>query len=227
MSYLEKPTPKEATMAKLRLDITMSLDGFVAGPNQTLEQPLGEGGERLHEWILGLASWREAHGLSGGTTNGDSEIVEESVRDTGAVVMGRRMFGGGEGPWGDEPWEGWWGEDPPFHVPVFVLTHHAREPLVKEGGTTFTFVTDGVESALEQASAAAGDKDVLLAGGADVAQQYLKAGLLDELQIHVVPLLLRDGERLFDNLGADEIELERVRVIDSPAVTHLKFRVVR
>jgi dihydrofolate reductase len=216
----------EATMPRLTLDISMSLDGFVAGPNASLEQPLGVGGERLHEWAFPLAAWREPHGLTGGAVNRDSEVVDEAIESTGAYLMGRRMFGGGEGPWGDEPWEGWWGEDPPFHVPVFVLTHHARERLVKRGGTTFTFVTDGIEAALEQARAAAGDKDVAVAGGADVAQQYLRAGLLDELQVHVAPLLLGDGVRLFD-LGGEPIQLECTRVIESPAVAHLKYRVVK
>jgi len=208
------------------LDISMSLDGFIAGPNQTLEQPLGEGGERLHEWAFRLASWRKAHGLSGGETSTvDDAVVEESLGATGAVVMGRRMFSGGEGPWADDPnADAWWGDNPPFHVPVFVLTHHTRETVVKEGGTTFTFVTDGIESALEQARAAAGDKDVSLAGGADVALQYLKAGLLDELQIHLVPVLLGGGVRLFDELGPGPIELRSTRVIESSGVTHLTFR---
>jgi dihydrofolate reductase len=217
------------TSAKLKLDISMSLDGFVAGPNQTLEQPLGEGGERLHEWAIRLASWREPHGLSGGDADAvDNEVVAEGLRTTGAVVMGRRMFSGGEGPWADDAnADGWWGDDPPFHVPVFVLTHHAREAVVKEGGTSFTFVTDGVEAALEQARAAAGDNDVSLAGGANVAQEYLQAGLLDELQIHLVPVFLGGGVRLFDRLGPGPIELESTRVIGSDAVTHLKFRVVK
>jgi dihydrofolate reductase len=215
-------------MPKLRVDISMSLDGFIAGPNQTLEQPLGEGGERLHEWIFGLASWREPHGLSGGETNADDEILAESVRATGAVVMGRRMFSGGEGPWADDPnAEGWWGDDPPFHVPVFVLTHHARETVTKQEGTSYTFVTDGIEAALEQARAAAGDKDVVLAGGATVVQQALKAGLLDELQIHLAPVLLGDGVPLFDRLGVDAPELEIGRVVASPSVTHLRVGVAK
>jgi dihydrofolate reductase len=213
-------------MGKLRLDITMSLDGFVAGPNPTLEEPLGAGGERLHEWIVGLAAWRETHGKSGGVVNADSEVVEESIAATGAVIMGRNMFGGGEGPWGEDPWQGWWGDDPPFHVPVFVLTHHAREPLALQGGTTFTFVTEGIEPALEQAKVAAGDKDVLLAGGANVAQQYLGAGLLDEMQIHLAPILLGGGVRLLDNLDPGKVGFELTRVIESPAVTHLRYRVV-
>jgi dihydrofolate reductase len=215
-------------MTQLTLDLSMSLDGFVAGPNATLEQPLGEGGERLHEWVVRLASWRERHGLSGGEAGADDDVVTESIRTTGAVVMGRRMFSGGEGAWEDDPnADGWWGDEPPFHVPVFVLTHHARETVTKQGGTSFTFVTDGIEAALEQARAAAGDKDVSLAGGASVAQQYLKAGMLDGLQIHVVPVLLGGGVRLFDRLGPEPIELEATRVIHSPGVTHLRFEVVR
>jgi dihydrofolate reductase len=213
-------------MTRLTLDISMSLDGFVAGPNQTLEEPLGAGGELLHEWIVRLASWREQHGLTGGESGIDDEVVAERLAATGAVVMGRRMFSGGEGPWEDDPRaDGWWGGEPPFHVPVFVLTHHARETVVKEGGTSFTFVTDGIESALEQAGAVAGLRDVTLAGGASVAQQYLGAGLLDEIQIHIAPVLLGGGVRLFEGHGAAPTRLEVTRVIESPAVTHLTFRV--
>lgn len=215
-------------MGKVALEITMSLDGFVAGPNQTLEQPLGEGGERLHEWIVGLASWREQHGLSGGETNADADVVEESVRSTGAYLMGRRMFSGGAGPWENDPnAAAWWGDDPPFRVPVFILTHHARETVPKRGGTTFTFVTDGIEAALALAREAAGDKDVRIAGGANVAQQYLRAGLVDELEIHVAPMFLGDGVRLFDLRGVVELpKLEVTRIQESPAVTHLWYRVV-
>jgi dihydrofolate reductase len=214
-------------MGQVVLDISISLDGFIAGPNPTLEQPLGVGGERLHEWAFRLEAWRERHGLSGGERNEDSEMVAETLATTGAVVMGRRMFSGGKGSWEDDPNAGaWWGDDPPFHVPVFVLTHHVREPVTKQGGTTFTFVTEGVEFAVEQARAAAGDKDVQVAGGANVAQQILNAGLLDELQIHVAPVLLGGGTRLLEHLDPG-IELERSRVIDSPSVTHLRFRVIR
>jgi dihydrofolate reductase len=178
--------------------------------------------------MVGLASFRERHGMEGGATTADSEVLEESVNAQGAVIMGRRMFSGGAGPWEDDPnSDGWWGDDPPFHVPVFVLTHHARETVTKQGGTSFTFVTDGIEAALEEARSAAGDKDVALVGGASVAQQYLKAGLLDELQIHVAPLLLGGGVRLFDELGTEPAQLEVTRVIESPAVTHLRYRVVK
>ncbi len=213
-------------MGKVILNISSSLDGFVAGPKPSRELPLGEGGERLHEWILRLASWREQHGHSGGATDADDEVAAEALASTGAVVMGRRMFSGGEGPWeSDSNADGWWGDDPPFRVPVFVLTHHERDPVIKQGGTTFTFVVDGVESAVEQARTAAGDRDVAVAGGASVAQQVLSAGLLDELELHLVPVLLGGGTRLLDHLEPD-IRLERVRVVDSPAVTHLRYRVV-
>jgi dihydrofolate reductase len=202
--------------------ISVSLDGFVAGPNQSLEQPLGEGGERLHDWVVKTASWREQHGETGGEHSADSDVVEEATRGVGAYVMGRKMFGGGEGPW-DETWRGWWGEDPPFHAPVFVLTHQPREPLEMAGGTTYTFVQDGIEAAVERARAAAGGKDVAIAGGATAVQQALRAGLLDELYLHVVPRLLGGGERLLDNAG--DPTLEPVKVVASPAVTHVKYRV--
>jgi dihydrofolate reductase len=214
-------------MAQVRLDISMSLDGFVAGPDPTLEEPLGVGGERLHEWVFGLRSFREHHGMTGGETNRDDEIVAEGIAATGAVVMGRRMFSGGTGPWEDDPRaDGWWGDEPPFGVPVFVLTHHARERKAMKGGTDFVFVTDGIESALEQARAVAGDKDVLIAGGGDAAQQYLRAGLLDVIQIHVSPVFLGEGVRLFDGIPLDTVALEAERVVASPNVTHLRFRVI-
>ena len=205
------------------LNITMSLDGFVAGPNQTLEQPLGEGGEELHEWILGLETWRKQHGLEGGETNADDALVRETHERTGAFVMGRRMFSGGEGPWADDPnANGWWGDEPPFEAPVFVVTHHERDPLTL-GATTFTFVTDGIEQAIRRARDAAGDRDVQVSGGASVAQQALNAGLLDELQIHVAPRLLGSGVRLFERAEPRPIEL--TRVVESPRVTHLAYSV--
>jgi dihydrofolate reductase len=211
-------------MSPVTCQISVSLDGFVAGPNQTLDNPLGEGGERLHEWVVATESWRRQHGREGGERNVDSEVAEEAMQGVGAFIMGRKMFGGGDGPW-DESWRGWWGDDPPFHVPVFVLTHHPREPLEMHGGTTFYFVTDGIEPALEQARAAAGDRDVSIAGGASAIQQYLAAGLLDELYLHIVPVLLGGGERLLENVG--DPSLEPVKVVGSPAVTHVKYRVVR
>lgn len=211
-------------MARLRFQISTSLDGFVAGPNPSEEHPLGEGGEQLHEWVVELAAWRKPHGREGGEVNASTEIFEESLDNVGAIVIGRNMFGGGPGPWGEDPWQGWWGDEPPFHAPVFVLTHHEREPLEKEGGTTFYFVTDGIESALEQAKDAAGGKDVSLGGGADIAQQYLAAGLIDELLLNVVPVLLGEGTRLFDNLAGAEIGLEQVKVVEALGVTHLKYR---
>jgi dihydrofolate reductase len=211
-------------MAGLTLDITMSLDGFIAGPNASLEEPLGEGGEQLHDWIVRLASWREYHGLEGGETGADDELAEELVGSIGAHIMGRRMFSSGAGPWAQDPKaDGWWGDVPPFHHPVFVLTHHAREPVAKEGGTTFTFVTEGIEAALEQAKAAAGDLDVGIGGGADVAQQYLRAGLIDTMHIHVAPLLLGGGTRLFDEPGGEPIKLEPTRAIQGHDVVHLTF----
>jgi dihydrofolate reductase len=215
-------------MGKLAVDISMSLDGFVAGPNPTLERPLGDGGDGLHEWALSLASWREPHGLAGGEVNASTKVVEETLEATGAVIMGRRMFSGGEGPWkGDPNADGWWGDEPPFHVPVFVLTRHARETVTMEGGTTFTFVTEGIEAALEEARAAAEDKDVFVGGGASVVQQYLAAGLLDELQINIAPVLLGAGTRLFDAPRGPGPALEIIRVVEAPAVTHLKYRVMK
>ncbi|ELZ05277.1 dihydrofolate reductase family protein [Natrialba asiatica] len=213
-------------MTEVFVDMSMSLDGFIAGPNDGRENPLGEGGERLHEWVFDLASWREQQGLDGGTTNRDAEIVAESIERTGTHVMGRRMFDNDDGPWGDEPFEGHWGETPPFHGPVFVLTHHPREPLEMDGGTTFHFVTDGIETALERARTAAGDGDVRISGGADVVRQYVEAGLVDEIQIQLVPVLLGDGIRLFEHLDTEPIELERTRVVDSPDITHLRYSIV-
>jgi dihydrofolate reductase len=212
-------------VGKTVVDITMSLDGFVAGPNPTLEEPLGENGEQLHEWALETESWRERHGREGGESNADSEVIEEAFSSVGASVMGRKMFSGGSGPWeNDLRSHGWWGDEPPFHSPVYILTHHAREPEKMEGGTTFYFVTDGIEAAVEQAHAASGGRDVAVAGGANVIQQALAAGLIDELQIHVAPLLLGGGTLLFGE-GGKPLGLEATRVLSSPKATHLKFAV--
>jgi dihydrofolate reductase len=214
-------------MGKLYAEISVSLDGYVAGPNISPENPLGEGGERLHDWATVLASWRESHGKSGGETNPDDDVMKESVARGGAVIMGKNMFGPGQGaPSDDGSWQGWWGDDPPFRKPVFVLTHMKREPL-QLSDTTFTFVNDGPESALEQARAAAGDDEVQIAGGASAIQQYLRTGQLDELFLHVTPLLLGGGVRLFDNLDDADPKLKPIEVIESPVVTHLRYRVSR
>jgi dihydrofolate reductase len=210
-------------VAKVRFRIAMSLDGYTAGPQQSKENPLGIGGSQLHEWAFPLAAWRAPHGLEGGEVNESTRVVEESLANIGATIMGRNMFGGHPGPWdAAEPWNGWWGVDPPFHHPVFVLTHHARPPLALEGGTTFTFVTDGIAAALELARRAAGGLDVSLAGGASTAQQFLGAGLVDEMEIHLVPMLLGAGERLFEGVR-DLGGLQLVRTVAAPNVTHLKF----
>jgi dihydrofolate reductase len=213
-------------MASVRFALSVSLDGFIAGPNPSEQHPLGEGGMQLHEWAFALAAWRQPHGQQGGEVNASTQVIEGMLANVGATVMGRKMFGGDPGPWGDDPWEGWWGDDPPFHNDVFVLTHHAREPLRKDGGTTFHFVTDGAESALEQAMQAAGGRDVALAGGANVAQQLLAANLIDEFTLSVVPVLLGGGTRLLENLGAG-VRLSQVDVVQAPGVTHLKYRAVR
>src|SRR5262245_21766249 len=212
----------EDGMSRLRMSITTSLDGYVAGPDQSVDDPLGKGGMQLHEWAFTLAAWREAHGLEGGEVNASTAVVEATLDNVGATIMGRNMFGG-SGSWEDTPWDGWWGADPPFHHPVFVVAHHPREPLEMQGGTTFHFVTDGIESALRQAQEAAGGKDVNLGGGAQVAGEYLNAGLLDELRISVVPVLLGGGSRLLDGVGP-EVELELVGAVDAPGVTHLTYR---
>lgn len=211
-------------MTKVFADISMSLDGYVAGPDATIKEPLGKGGEQLHEWVFKLAAWRKPHGMSGGETGQDNDVMEETTANTGAVIMGRKMFSGGEGPWEQDPnANAWWGDTPPFHCPVFILTHHARQTEEKKGGTTFHFVTDGIQSALVQAKKAAAGKDIQIAGGAQAIQQFVAAGLLDELQIHVSPVLLHGGVRLFENMG--DATLEKIRVIDSPGVTHIRFRI--
>lgn len=212
-------------MAKLRFNIAISLDGYVAGPSQSEENPIGIGGMQLHEWLFPLAYFREIRGEQGGEANASTQVVEERFENIGATIMGRNMFGPVRGSWGVDPWRGWWGENPPFHNPVFVLTHLPREPLEMEGGTIFHFVTDGIEAALEGATDAANGEDVSLAGGASVARQYLGAGLVDEVELSIVPLLLGSGERLLDDVG--DLELEQLRAVEAPGVTHLKYRVVR
>ncbi len=199
-------------------DLAISLDGFIAGTGVCPDNPGGDGAEPLFEWIHNLASWRERQGMTGGEENRDSELMREWFDATGAVVMGRTMYDLGEEFWGDNP---------PFRTPVFVLTHRPRPTLVKEGGTTFTFVTDGVHGALDRARAAAGGRNVDIAGGADTVRQYLREGLIDELHLHVVPALLGDGLRLFDDPAAGRSDLEAVGVVHTPLATHLKYRFVR
>lgn len=213
-------------MGIVRAAISVSLDGYVAGPRQSIEVPLGEGGEALHTWVVQTRVWREAHGLEGGLEGVSGEVLAEEMRAVGAEIMGRGKFGPpGGGAWQEPLWNGWWGEEPPFRKPVFVLTHHPREPLVLSG-TTFTFVTGGVEEALALAREAAADLDVFVGGGADVIDQFLAAGLLDELDLHVAPVLLGGGSRLFAGAGTD-VRLEQVRAVGAPGVAHLRYRVVR
>jgi dihydrofolate reductase len=212
-------------MGSFRFQVAVSLDGYIAGPHQSMENPLGVGGMALHQWLFDLEAWRKMEGEEGGEVNASTAVIEETQANVGAYVMGRNMFGGGPGPWADEPsWKGWWGDDPPYHVPVYVLTHHARDPLEMDGGTTFFFITDGIHAALDQARATAGDQDVVIGGGASAIQQYLAAGLVDRFELHIVPILLGDGERLLENVG--DLKLEQIRSIEAPGVTHITYGVL-
>lgn len=201
-------------MTKVISQLSISLDGFTTGPNPSAENPFGDDGMRIVQWVPGLKSWRDRQGLEGGEHNIDDEIVAEHFERSGAYIMGRRMFDSGEIPWGD---------DPPFKSPVFVLTNNPREPIEKQGGTSFTFVSDGIESALRQARDAAGDKDVAIAGGANAVQQFMRAGLLDELELHITPVFLGEGRRLFEHHADRQVEMRCTRVVDSPGVTHLTY----
>ena len=215
--------------------LTLSLDGYVAGPDQSEQNPLGLGTEHLHDWLTETESFRQAHGMDGGDFGVDNELASRMNRDVGAHIMGRNMFGPIRGPWHDGPetsgqpdaeWRGWWGEDPPFHHPVFVLTHHPREPLVMQGGTTFHFVSDGIESALAQAREAAGDLDVQIGGGALTVREYLAADLVDEMHLALVPLLLGGGERLFEGIDlASRFDFEPIQ--SSAAAAHFALRRTR
>jgi dihydrofolate reductase len=188
-------------MSKVRVAaFAVSLDGFAAGPHQDLENPLGRGGAALMQWFFPTRTFRRVHGGDGGTTGTDDRAAAQSFENVGAWILGRNMFGPVRGPWPDESWKGWWGEEPPYHVPAFVLTHHERPPLEMKGGTTFHFVTDGIEAALDRAREAAGGRDVRIGGGAATMRQYLAAGLIDELRLAVAPVLLGDGEPLFAGL---------------------------
>lgn len=212
-------------MPKVRVHgFAISLDGFGAGPDQSVDNPLGVGGERLHEWTAATRAWRGSHRLEGGEDGPESELVQRGIDGIGATIMGRNMFGPVRGPWGDEDWRGWWGDEPPFHHDVFVLTNHARNTLPMDGGTTFHFVTDGIESALERAVEAANGADVRLGGGASTIRQYLRAGLVDELHLAIVPILLGGGERLFaDDVGAPT-GYECTELIGTPAAAHVVLR---
>jgi dihydrofolate reductase len=216
-------------MGKVRFSIALSLDGYMAGPRQSVQDPLGVGGPQLHAWALELEAFRRMHGMEGGVRNASTELIERMFEGAGAVVMGRNMFGGQPGPWEEGPgaWRGWWGEDPPYHLPVFVVTHHPRAPLAMQGGTTFEFVTHGIGAALGRAQEAAGGRDVVLGGGASLIRQCLAAGLVDQVGVSLVPVLLGAGERPFDALGDAGLRLAQERAIEAPGVTHLRYRVVR
>lgn len=211
-------------MAKLVVrNLSMSVDGYVAGPDQSRDEPLGIGGESLHEWMFATRSWRAMTGEGGGDEGLDDDYVAHQLDGIGASIMGRNMFGPIRGPWGDEEWTGWWGDDPPYHHDVFVLTHHPRPAIPMKGGTTFHFVTDGIEAALERAQAAADGKDVKIGGGASTVQQYLRAGLIDEMHVAVVPILLGGGARLFDRLDGGLAGYQRVEFVSSAAAAHVRI----
>ena len=211
-------------MSKLRVHMySISLDGYGAGPDQRVKEPLGREGESLHDWVVPTRTFKGGHAKGKGTIGVDDAVGALGRDYIGAWIMGRNMFGPVRGPWPDESWKGWWGDNPPYHGPVFVLTHHARKPVEMKGGTTFYFVTDGIHSALEQAKEAAQGKDVLLGGGASAARQYLAAGLVDQMDLALVPILLGSGERVFDGLGTDLHGLTLTRTIPAPDVTHLRF----
>jgi len=213
-------------MGRVMFQMAVSLDGYVAGPDQSVENPVGVGGTRVFEWFFDLEIWRRMQGLEGGIVNASTGVIEDARANVGAYVMGRNMFGGGPGPWPDDPpWTGWWGDEPSYHVPVFVLTHYPRDPLEMRGGTTFFFVTDGIGSALDQARVEAADRDVRIAGGAGTVREYLRAGLVEDFELNLAAVLLGAGERLFDHVG--DLQLEQVRAIEAPGVTHLKYRVVK
>lgn len=212
-------------MTRVRVEnFTVSLDGYGAGPGQSASDPLGVGGEALHDWIVSTRAWRSAHRKEGGETGSDDEFAARGDRNVGAWIMGRNMFGPVRGPWPDASWKGWWGDDPPFHVPVFVLTHHARPPLEMKGGTTYHFVTGGIDEALDRARESAGGKDVRIGGGADAIRQYLREGLIDEMHVAIAPVLLGGGERLFDGVDVRALGYECVQFVGSEKAAHVVLR---
>lgn len=209
-------------MSKLRVHaFSISLDGYGAGPNQDLDNPLGVGGMALHEWAFATRAFAETHGSDGTETGIDDEFIVRSTINLGAWILGRNMFGPIRGPWPDESWTGWWGEDPPYHVPVFVLTNHARPSVTMAGGTTFHFVTGGIHEALAQARAAAGDRDIRLGGGVSTIRQYLQAGLIDELHLAITPVLLGRGEHLLAGIDTVALGYRCTESITSPKVLHV------
>lgn len=214
-------------MIQLHYSASMSLDGFVAGKDQSLENPLGVNGHLLHEWMRSLEAWRKDAGLKGGETNKNSDVYLHKDREIGALIMGRNMFGGEPGPWKEPLWNGWWGENPPFHLPVFVLTHYPRQPLEMDGGTKFTFVTEGISKALDLARKSSSGKDISIAGGGSVAKQFLKNGLLDYINISLVPTFLGEGVKLFDDADFVSSKLKQVRVVEGPGVVHIRYQVIK
>jgi dihydrofolate reductase len=212
-------------MSKLRVEcFAVSLDGYGAGPRQSLQEPLGVGGESLHGWMVGTRTFRKLYGNEGGSTGVDDEFTQRGFANIGAWILGRNMFGPVRGPWPDESWKGWWGDNPPYHDDVFVLTHHARKSFAMEGGTTFHFVTGGIHEALERARKAAGGKDVRLGGGAATIQQYLRARLIDELHIAFSPVLLGSGESLFSGIDLVELGYGVDRHVATPGATHVVLK---
>ena len=209
-------------MSKLYVrSFSLSLDGFGAGPDQSIDDPLGKGGMTLHQWVLGTQTFRKMFGRDGGETGIDDDFAKRGFENVGAWILGRNMFGPVRGPWPDESWKGWWGDNPPYHVPVFVLTHHARAPLAMDGGTIFHFVTDGIESALRKAKDAAKGRDVRLGGGVATIRQYLRARLIDEIHLAMAPLFLGKGENLFADLDLPALGYACTERVSTPAVTHL------
>jgi dihydrofolate reductase len=216
---MESSSPKDASVTRVtrtNLSMSISADGYVAGPDQSEANPLGIGGPALHGWHLGPAKDHPAN----------RQVVADMMDGMGATIMGRNMFGPVRGEWGDSDWRGWWGDEPPYHCPVFVLTHYAHDPIEMQGGTTFHFVTDGIESAYAKAKAVAGDRDISIAGGASCARQAIRAGLVDEIDLQVNPVILGSGERLFDGFDAGTPRLELARVLEAPGVAHLRYRVI-
>lgn len=212
-------------MTRVRVEnFTISIDGYGAGPNQDLENPLGIGGEALHEWMIYTRTFQQMQGNEGGTTGKDDEFTAQGFKNIGAWIMGRNMFGPIRGPWPDEEWKGWWGENPPYHVPVFILTHHARSSIKMEGGTTFHFVTNGIHEALERAGEAADGMDIRIGGGANTIQQYLHAGLIDKLHIAISPIVLGDGQHLFNGVDLRELGYECTRHEATEKATHVILR---